>query len=800
MKTSLHWLRNYIDINWNARELAEMLTLAGLEVESIEEAAQLPETVVVGRILTRGKHPNADKLSVCQVDTGAEKPLQIVCGAPNCAVGSRIPVALVGTRLADDFKIKKSKLRGVASEGMMCSAAELGLGSDQDGLLQLSPELTPGLPVAQCLGSDTIIDWEVTPNRPDWLSHLGIAREIAALAGHPDCLRTPQPILRPLPGSDLREFVSLQVDAPDLCPRYTARLLRQVKIKPSPEWMQSALTAVGIRPINNVVDITNYVMMECGQPLHAFDCDRVRDGRLIVRRADEGETIVTLDQRSHRLTSRQLLIADPRGGIALAGVMGGANSEIGRETTSVLLESACFAPASIRATARQLGMHSESSHRFERGVDIEAVELASRRAAALIQELADAELVDGCLDFYPEPYQPEMVPCRIDRVNQLLGVELSIDRIVDYFERLRLTIVRRETDILSVSIPSFRRDLSREADLIEEAARLYGLQNIPARSAAAVVGGSRHQDAYVPIERARDGLLALGFQETMTYSTISADDALAAIGGSSEQLIELDNPISAESACMRPSLLPGLLRTVAHNVAHGNHDLAIFEIGRIIVNHPDFPEERYQAGLALGGRPHPERYGDERGREFDFFDLKGRLEGWFACRNLPEPDCRPARHPALVDGQTAEMTIDGQTVATLGRVRPELTRGMRLQHPLFVALVELDRAAAVAQTDKKARLLPQFPATTRDISMIVPDSLSHRDIVKAIRECRCPWLEDIQLFDLYQDRENLGPNRRSLAYSLTYRDSARTLTDDEATQAHEQIKEHLAARLKLEFR
>ncbi len=800
MKTSLRWLRQYFDFSWSVDELAEALTLAGLEVEGIERPGKVPDEVVVGEILERQDHPNANRLSLCRVEVGAEEPLQIVCGAANCQAGCRVPVALSGAELAGGLRVRKAKLRGVESAGMMCSAAELGLGQEHDGLLQLPKNAVPGRPAADYLQADTVIDWEVTPNRPDWLSHLGIAREIAALAGRPDKLRLPKPEIRPAPGTDVRRMAAVEVADPELCPRYTARVLTSVKIGPSPDWLQQALTAVGVRPINNVVDVTNYVMMECGQPLHAFDYDKLRGGRIIVRRAKAGEQLVTLDGQKHQLHPDRLVIADTERAVALAGVMGGAESEIVETTTTVLLESAAFNPANIRATVRALGIGSESSYRFERGVGLETVEFASRRATALIQELAGAEVAEGCLDVYPRPWQPDMVPCRIGRLNQLLGTDLEVEQVAEYCRCLGLTVAEQSPEVISVNIPSFRLDLQREADLIEEVARLYGLDNIPAAAPVAIVGGGMAEDAYVELQHVRDLLLSLGLTETMTYSTIGVADALRTVGGEESQLIKLANPISAESACMRPSLLPGLLRTVSHNIAHNNHDLAIFEMGRVVARHSEFGEERYQVGIAMTGSAQPERYGEERRREYDFFDLKGVLEEWFERRGRPCPDCLPSEHPALLPGRTAEMIVDQRKLAIFGQVRDELVRGMRLNHPLFLAVLELEPEFALERCQPKAQPLAQFPSTSRDISMIVPDKVRHRDIVKVIEACRCPWLEEVRLFDLYRDGQALGPDRRSLAYSLVYRHSGRTLTDDEANTAHEQIKSTLAAELPVEFR
>ncbi len=801
MKTLLKWLRQYFDFNWKVEELTEILTMAGLEVEGVEGAFELPETVVVGRIEKRENHPDADKLSVCSVEIGAEQPLQIVCGAPNSDPGLKVPVALPGTELPTGLKIKRAKLRGVESEGMMCSAAELGAGEDESGLLELGQDAVVGQAATAWLSSDTVVDWEITPNRPDWLSHFGIAREIAALARKPEELRYPEVDSGAPSESDVREWASVEVLDQSLCPRYTARVLTDVKIAESPRWLRDSLTAVGVRPVNNVVDVTNYVMLECGQPLHAFDYHKLTEGKVIVRRAEEGEKMMTLDGGEHTLTPEQLVIADARKAVALAGVMGGANTEISEETETVLLESAAFNPGNVRATARKLGLHSESSYRFERGVDWEMVEYASRRAAFLLQQTAGARLIEGCLDFYPTPWRADLVPCRLSRINQLLGIDITVEQAREYFRCLGLDIWEQSETALTVRIPSFRLDLQREADLIEEVARMYGLDNIPAKRPASIVGGGLKDDAGRELEEARKALLGLGLSETMTYSTISVEEGARAVdGGDEERLVKLANPISAEAACMRPSMWTGLLRTAAVNSARGNLDLGVFEIGRVVVSDPALPEERYQAGLLLSGRVHPERYGEERERQYDFFDLKGILEDFCEALLLPPPECRPCEDGKFVEGERAEMLIQGRRAAVFGRVHADHCRGMRLHYPLYAALFELDSALSLERRQKVFRPLPQYPATARDISMVVPASITHRQIVETVQETDSQWLEQIALFDLYEDAENLGKDRRSLAYSLVYRHSGRTLTDEEANQEHERIKSHLQSRLAVDFR
>ncbi len=799
MKTSVTWLKKYVDIPWEPRELARNLTLAGLEVEGIDQLGMIPDGVVVAEILSREKHPNADTLSVCQVTTGTGEPLQIVCGAPNCDAGRRVPLATIGTAFAD-FKIKKAKLRGVESNGMMCSARELSLSEDHGGLLILPPETPLGQPVKELIQTDAVIDWEVTPNRPDWTSHIGIAREIAAVIGAGQAgVRLPAAELKTVAGVPVASAAAVEVVAPDLCPRYIARVIRNVKIGPSPEWLCRALEAVGLRPINNVVDITNFVMLEYGQPLHAFDLALLEGRKIVVRRAAAGETITTLDGKEFKLTSENLLICDGARGVALAGVMGGQNSGIRDETTTVLLESALFLPANIRATSRKLGISTDSSYRFERGVTFATVEAASRRAAALLCELAGGEVLDGALDVTAGLVAAAVIPCRPARVNRILGLDLSEAQVINCLERLGCTVAAAGTGTLQVTVPHWRLDLKAEIDLVEEVVRIHGLHNVPEAAAIARSGGSIRNDKYVPQEEARRQLLALGLDEVMHYSMMSALVATTGTGVAAEELIKLTNPISAESACMRPSLLPFMLQSVGHNLAHGNPDLGLFEIGRVFAKSANLPEERWQGCLALTGRRHPERFGAERAELADFYDLKGLLEGWFASRRVPAV-FEAAEHPAFVPGGCASALAGGKALAVFGEIKSELTKGMRLKTPLFAALVEVDTLTALATPPAKYQPLPQFPATARDISMVAPEDVTAGQILDAIRSAKCPWLEKVEIFDLFRDEKALGPGKKSLAVSLTYRRADRTLTDDEGNQAHDQVKAKLAKTLPVVYR
>ncbi|NLF93347.1 MAG: phenylalanine--tRNA ligase subunit beta [Oligosphaeraceae bacterium] len=798
MKTSLSWLRDFVDIPWEPRELAARLTAAGLEVEGIEEIGKIPAGVVVAEILERRPHENSDHLSVCQVSTGSGEKLQIVCGAPNCDAGQRVPLAGVGTDFGDGFVIKKAKLRGVESQGMLCSAKELGLSDEHLGLLILPPDAPLGTPLSDLYPTDVVIDWEVTPNRPDWLSHLGIAREIAALTGGE--LRLPESELCVTLDCNADQAAKVTLQAPDLCPRYIARVFRGVKIGPSPDWLVRRLEAVGLRSVNNVVDITNYVMLEYGQPLHAFDLETLAGREIIVRRAEQGESIVTLDGTKLSLQNDNLLIADQSRGVALAGIMGAENSMITDQTTTVLLEAAAFNRSNIRLSSRNLEKATDSSYIFERGVSPEMTALASVRAAGLLCALAGAEQLAGVIDCYPEPWRSQQITCRLARVNALLGLSLTAEELADCFQRRGITVTANDGQVLTVKTPYWRFDLHSEIDLVEEAAQMRGLDAIPEAPAIARLGGSAKEDTFYPLEEVRDQLQALGLDEIVNYSLWSLPQCLAGTALQEEDILRVSNPISQDTACLRPNLLAGLLQVVNHNVSRNQHDLAIFEIGRVFRLCAGAKQETTQIGLALSGRCHPERYGAELTAEHDFFSLKGLLESFLASRRQGDYVCEPIRHPAFKEGAAARILVQGQEVLVFGEAATALSKGIRLRYPLFLALLDWEALQSLPPAVPKYAELPQFPGTARDISFVAPGGLTHQAIVDKVCSLKLPLLQKVELFDIFEDAKVLGEGRRSMSYSLTFRDPKRTLTDDEVNQLQEKIRRTLEKDLAVELR
>ena len=796
MKTSVKWLKDYIDFDFSLQEFSDHISLAGLEVETIEAINKIDEHIVVGEILSREKHPDADKLSVCEVTDGTET-FQIVCGAPNCDAGNKVPMAKVGADFGGGFVIKKSKLRGIKSFGMLCSASELNLIGDDSGLMILGEEFKVGEKLQDHYDFDYMVETEVTPNRPDWLSQTGIARELAAIVD--SSYKMPEIKLSET-DEQISDFASLTVTANDLCPRYTARVIKDIKIAPSPEWMQKYLTAVGLRCINNVVDITNFVLMELGQPLHAFDYDKISQQTLLIRRANDGEKMPLLDGSEHKLTSDMLVIADADKPIALAGIMGGGNSEIDDQTTTVLLESATFDPSNIRATCNKLSIHSDSSYRYERGVDIEMAEMASARAAQLLCEYAGGTLVAGMLDSNPNPYTPHQVSCRFSKVNEVLGVEVPKTQVLDIFKRLELPVIADTEADCTVAIPSFRLDLTREIDLIEEVSRIFGLNNIPASPIEARSGGPIKNDSYYPIQELRDQLLGLGLSECYNYSMMNKDLALNKTGFDESELIILSNPLSSELSVMRPSLLPGMMTVVAHNIAHANNNLDLFELGRVISSRAKQPEENYEICMAMTGLVHPERFASEKKEVKDFYDLKGAVEGLLEARRIVNFKFEAKDHPFFEIGQSASLTVNGKVLGYLGQVSDAVLGKARNIYPIFMAFFNADALMAVNGKKKIFEELPTSPATSRDISFIANDSLSHAEVIGAVKTAKVKMLESVELVDIYVDENAKSDGKKSMTYSFTYRHPSATLTVEEGNQMHEKVIAALNKRLTIEIR
>ncbi|PZE20396.1 phenylalanine--tRNA ligase subunit beta [Paenibacillus xerothermodurans] len=799
MKVSYQWLSQYVDVSgYTAAELAEKLTRSGIEVDIVEERNQGVEGVLVGYVKTREKHPDADKLSVCTVDVGQGEDLQIVCGAKNIAAGQKVPVAVVGAKLPGDFKIKRAKLRGVESQGMICSAKELGLNDKllpkeiQEGILVLPEDTQVGESILDVLAiDDQVMDLDLTPNRSDALSMLGTAYEIAAILGRDVKL----PPTEPQTNSGVRaaDHISVEITAKEQCSHYAARLLEGVRIGTSPLWMQNRLMAAGIRPINNIVDITNYVMLEYGQPLHAFDADTLQNGHIEVRMAQPGEKLVTLDGVERTLEPHMLLITDGTKPVGLAGVMGGENSEVTENTTRILLESAKFDGGTIRKTSRQLGLRSEASLRFEKEVNPEAVIPALNRAALLMSELAGGQVAEGVVEEVVLQHQPVRIEVSVGRINDYLGTELSPEQVRSIFERLHFT-VETEGEKFIVHVPSRRGDIARAVDLIEEVARLHGYDNIPTTLMTGVTtpGALTKEQAIRRV--VRHLLTGSGLHEAITYA-LTHPQQIGDFPGPYQDAkpVALAMPMTEERSTLRTSLIPHLLDVAAYNRNRNTDDVAVFEIGKVFITDEaalsKLPDERLHLAVLLTGKRHATHWAG-RPRDVDFYDLKGVFESVVGYLGLEGAIGYSTAQPeGFHPGRTAQITLDAENgrivVGTLGQLHPELQKHKDLADT-YVLEVELTPLAAAADERITYQPLPRFPSIARDIAVVVGREVQAADLTEAARKVAGDLLESIQVFDVYTG-DRVGPHKKSVALSLVYRTPERTLTDEEVSDLHSKV-------------
>jgi phenylalanyl-tRNA synthetase beta chain len=812
MKVTLNWLKQYVEFDWSPEALAQRLTMIGIEVEGVVKLGGELDGVVVAQVITKDKHPNADKLTVCRVNDGKGER-QIVCGAQNFKAGDKVPMIFPGYSLPakpgePPFTIKVGKIRGVESHGMMCSPQELGLGGLVEGLLILREDARVGQPFAEYLGrtgSDVVYDLEITPNRPDLNSVIGIAREISAVTGNP--LKLPQIKLNEA-GNRIEELVAVRIEDAELCPRYTARVVRGVKIAPSPDWLKGTLEKVGIRSINNVVDVTNYVMLETGQPLHAFDYHLLAEAggdacpAIVIRRASAGEKFKTLDGQERTLNTQMLLIADETKAVALAGVMGGQNSEINLNTADVLIESACFKPQSIRATSKKLELRTESSYRFERGADIGICDWASQRAAQLILETGGGTLARGVVDAYPKAFEPKQIALRHTQTDAVLGIAVPMEQQIEYLQRLGLEIATaagigpstgmRMPHTTVFRVPSFRVDLKREIDLIEEVARLYGVDKIPASAPRGAVGANPYDAVHDQLADARRILTGLGLLEAQGQTLVS-DAAAKLMAG--DALVPLSNPLSSDMNVLRPSLLPGLLDALRHNLSHKTYDVALFEVGRVFTEVEGQRREERRVAIALNGQRASLFWsGNDREAKFDIYDLKGLLEEFleqFGLRGLTY--ARRADSTALFL-ESATVHLGKFQLGEFGQLLPPLARRYDLRDAVLLAELNLDLLLARRNPAKSFRPLPAFPSIRRDVAMILPEATTHEAVLQVVKQAKSANLETTELFDVFRGK-NVPPGQKSMAYAFTYRHAERTLTDAEVNAAHEKLVAQLKQRL-----
>lgn len=770
--------------------------MLGVEVESVEQLGVALEGVVVGKVNSICPHPNADKLVLCQVDIGKQDALQIVCGAPNVREGMFAPVATIGTELPSGITIKQAKLRGEESHGMLCSEKELGISDDAAGLMELSSEISVGTPLAETLGlNDTVFELEITPNRPDCLSLIGVAREIRAETGNE--LKLPEVKIQET-DTDIREMTSVTIDAPDLCPRYAARVIRGVKIGESPAWLKQRLESVGIGIINNIVDVTNFVLMEYGQPLHAFDYHKLGENRIVVRRAVEGEQITTLDEEERELTSDMLVIADATKPVALAGVMGGYDSEITETTCDVLLESANFQPASIRATAKKLGMHTEASYRFERGADPEAVIPALNRATQLIVELTGGTVCEGVIDVYPGKREPVNIQLRPDRVNFILGTTLETDEIEKILSRLGFGVeVSQSKDSYKVTVPSFRGDITREIDLIEEVARVYGYDNIPTTLPKGDIPVPVSDISVEVRKRIKQFLLGSGLMEAVNYSFRHPncfDKIRLAEDNPLRDALKLRNPLSPEMSILRTTLLPSLLDNAQHNHNHQINNIALFEMSTVFLG----DEEPGRVAGILAGEIGGGVYGNPS-KSPDFFDIKGIVEMLLEVCCMTNYTFKKTEDPTFHPGRNVEVLLEHKRVGILGEVHPEVLGNYELPYKAYLFELDLEALANVADFSKRFEPIPIYPSVQRDLAIVVDKEMQSDMPIDIIYSTGGDLVDSVRLFDVYVG-DQVSDGKKSLAYTITYHSATETLTDKAVNDLHDKVVKRLGQELGAELR
>lgn len=785
MLVSLRWLRDYVNVSLPVEELVERLTMTGLEVEGLQKANSALQRVVTARVEAVSAHPHADRLRLCRVSDGS-RTYQVVCGAPNAAAGIIVPFALPGAELSSGMTLREVTIRGELSQGMLCSQKELGLGDDASGLWLLAEQTPVGVPLTEALGlEDELLDISITPNRGDCLSLIGIAREVAAICGEP--LRYPEINLRE-EGPPVGELTSVTVDDPVGCPRYAARVVRGITVAPSPAWLRNRLEAVGLRSINNVVDVTNYVLMELGQPLHAFDFDLLAEHRIVVRRAKAGEQFVTLDGVARSLFDDTLLICDGQGPVAVGGIMGGLNSEIRPETRHVLLESAHFQPEGVRRSSKKLGLRTEASYRFERGVDPEGSIRALDRAAELIADLGQGEIAAGRVDVYPQPFVGPRLSLRVERTNRFLGTQLDAGQMAEVLRRIEMQVEQTEEDCLTVTAPSFRPDITREVDLTEEIARLVGYDQVPVTAPTAGVEAAPLDPRMRARLEVKELLAGAGFFEVLNYSFI-AEAALSKLQLPPEdrrlQPIAIMNPLSEEQGVMRTTLLAGVLQTAQYNFDRGNDDLRLFELSKVFLRNVSevLPEECQQLAGVMAGRRHPHLlYGGRD--EVDYTDVKGVVEEILRLFYLDgvrytAQDLPPYLDPACA----ATANRAGETLAAFGKLHPQVQEAFDLKDPVFVFELDFDKIYALRSSQPLFHALPKYPSVTRDLAIIVEEHLLVQEPLDLILRQQQPLLEDVTIFDIYKDPQ-LGRGRKSIGYRLVYRALDRNLTDEEVNEIH----------------
>ncbi|KGM97177.1 phenylalanine--tRNA ligase subunit beta [Clostridium botulinum] len=791
MLVPINWLKDYVDINISPQELGDALTLSGSKVEEVIVTGDVINKVVTGKIVKIEKHPDAEKLSICQVDINAEEPIQIVTAATNMKEQDIVPVALHGSTLADGTKIKKGKLRGVPSNGMFCSEEELGIAGDEPVVgLMIMPEETPlGKEVKEVINlAKASIDFEITSNRPDCLSIIGIARETAATLG----IDYKKPNTEYTVENNENISNSLKVEVKDeLCKRYMARGVKNVKIAPSPSWMQERLLDAGVKPINNIVDITNFVMIELGQPMHAFDRKQISSNTIVVERAKNGEKFITLDGEERELNEEILNIKDGDITIALAGIMGGLNSEVKDDTTEIVFECANFDGTNIRISSKKLNLRTEASGKFEKDLDPNAVEIAMNRACHLIQELGAGEVMEGTVDIYPNKKETHIVEVDSNWINKFLGTDLSKEQMKDSLDRLELATEINE-DTLVITVPTFRCDINIKEDVAEEIARIYGYNNIKTTtpSVETLKGGKNPKQLLQ--DKVVDTLIASGLNQSIAYSFVSPkvfDKILVSQDSDLRKVVTIRNPLGEDYSIMRTTSIPSMMESLSRNYSRSNSEVRLFEIGKVYIPNEDeneLPEERNIISLGMYGN-------------VDYLDLKGVVENILDTLGITKVKFqRESENPSFHPGKTAALYIKKDFIGVVGEVHPDVAENYEVDERCYVAELNMDVLFKYAQTEKKYLELPKFPAVTRDIAILVDRDILVQEIEDTIKNQGGKLLESVKLFDVYQGKQ-IPQDKKSIAYALVYRGD-RTLTDKDVNKVHDKIIRALEHKLGAELR
>ncbi len=794
MLVPLKWLRDYVDIDIDTQEFADMMTMTGSKVEKVDFFGKETNGVEVCKILEIEQHPDADRLKVTKVEVANGEILQIVTNATNIKVGDYVPVARISAVLPGDFKIKKGKLRGVLSEGMFCGAEELTIPSafvedhKKDGIYILDHQdsFELGMDVRDVLGiNDALIEFEITSNRPDCRSIIGIAREAAVTLGKE--LKYPE-----IKVQACDEEMSFEIDIQtDLCKRYCGRVVKDVKVGPSPYWMQRKLIEAGMRPISNIVDITNYVMLELGQPLHAFDLDDIKYNKMTVKMAEEGEKFTTLDGVERTLTSDMLVIGNQDKTLDLAGIMGGENSEIKDTTTSIFIEGASFAKENIRATSKKLGLRTEASSRFEKGIDINLAEEAVNRACQLIEELGCGTVLNGMLDYYPQKEEVQKVTVNPVRINKLLGVNVPMDQFINILESLEFKCNLVSSEVLELEVPTFRLDITEDADILEEIARIYGYDNIPSASLEGNATAGVKTDKQKFIDNVKSNSIACGLNEILTYSFVSprgVDKINLPADDEKRNFVKIMNPLGEETSVMRTTLIPNMLDVISTNISHKVEEVSAFECGNTFIPQEGLPIEtkKYCVGMY--------------GKEVDFFVLKGVIESVLNNVGLKGYEIEPETtnltfHP----GRCAKIVYNNIYIGTFGELHPDVIENYNLGQRVYVAEINIDTVFENLNLTKSYNPLPKYPSTSRDIALIVKDEVFVKQIEDIIKANGEDLVESYKLFDVYKGAQ-IEEGHKSIAYSITYRSKDKTLTDEDVAKVHEKILSELSEKLNANLR